>query len=111
MSAPKHTPGPWVTGKNNCGGGSNVVDGLGRHLAHTAAVRNINGQVLPEKDRVEDPEAKANARLIAAAPEMLETLRVTLGNLSSLKASCNCTTYDVWIDVVESVIAKAEGRS
>ena len=53
--APKHTPGPWKQGNDRieCSEGYGVAD--------LFTQRN-------------DAETKANARLIAAAPEMLEAL-------------------------------------
>lgn len=57
MSERKHTPGPWSTG---------IVFGFTEVVAPTLNVANIRGRTIPEQD--------ANARLIAAAPELLEAL-------------------------------------
>ena len=57
-------------------------------------------------------EAEANARLIAAATEMFDMLRVTLGNLRSLKGNAfrQFDTLDEWIAGVEAALAKAGGK-
>ena len=68
MSA-RHTPGPWIARE-------------WRHHSPTTIVREVNGEVVPIADcdgvgsgYLMDPETLANARLIAAAPELLEALR------------------------------------
>jgi hypothetical protein len=59
----KHTPGPWV-----CVNTSNH--------AHDYRLLQSNGRPLPFSAPANDhSEARANARLIAAAPDMLELLR------------------------------------
>jgi len=69
--------------------------------------RNEDGYiVVAESHRVaqlgSDSTAKANARLIAAAPEMLEALRVALDTL--LECEAEDTVY-----TVRKAIAKATG--
>lgn len=60
-----------------------------------------------------DAEAKANARLIAAAPELLEALREILAHVESdttqlIAGQCTlCHTYRI---IGHAAIAKAEGR-
>ena len=66
--APKHTPGPWKQGNDRieCSEGYGVAD--------LFTQRN-------------DAETKANARLIAAAPEMAEILKRILANPAWLAIS------------------------
>lgn len=65
MSAAKHTPGPWwVTD-------SGVRD-AGGYICHTNKAQRYEGQ--DERYERETAERAANARLIAAAPELLEAL-------------------------------------
>ena len=70
MSEQKHTPGPWAIGdeNNECcqvilGNKHNLVASLDRWDCNT-------GKIVIERE-----EMLANARLIAAAPTMLEALR------------------------------------
>lgn len=67
MSA-KHTPGPWIVGSN----GTTVLHMDDTDLDHPypAVVNTVSG-----RDSMEYGEACANARLIAAAPELLAALR------------------------------------
>ena len=60
-----------------------------------------------------DDVTSANARLLAAAPEMLGVLKVTAGNIRSLGPAGALDkvwgAYEVWLRVVEDAIRKAEG--
>jgi hypothetical protein len=52
-------------------------------------------------------KAETNARLIAAAPELLEALR----NITECaEAGLDGANMDLWIDQARAAIAKAEGR-
>ena len=60
------------------------------------------------------PEADANARLIAAAPELLESLKATLAHAEEM--TCELEDTDVltefpYIQRARALIAKAEGRA
>ena len=59
----KHTPGPWIAD------GLTIFSDIDRPIAST------------KETPVSDEEAKANARLIAASPEMLKALEVILKEL------------------------------
>jgi hypothetical protein len=59
MTATKHTPGPWVAIDHEI-----FADNQSRNIA----------DVWISFANIEDEEAKANARLIAAAPDLLEAL-------------------------------------
>lgn len=88
----KHTPGPWMAWQPRADESVPVrTDGLGITIAyvHQGAITN----------------AKANARLIAAAPEMLDALKrvADSGEFTSF-------SDESW-DVVNAAIAKAEGMS
>ena len=60
-----HTPGPWNLSKS--GDGKSITIGEGQSSWGTRV-----GEVY--RDDIDSDEADANARLIAAAPEMLEAL-------------------------------------
>ena len=88
--APKFTPGPWhCTAKHS----RQVSDARGFKIAKCLLkTKGANFEISVQ-------EAEANARLIAAAPEMYEAL---------LHAQANMPHPDQMID---AAIAKAEGRS
>lgn len=84
-----HTPGPWTTGHGN-----------------TYVIRQdkLNGRRVAElmsRDAAAYDEAFANAKLIAAAPELLEALRCVL------RVADRATDE---FDAARSAIAKAVGH-
>ena len=100
-----HTPAPWRIEWNTAQGGEGHyitdINDMGE-LSRIAAV-------LFHDDA--DGETHANARLIAAAPQLLEALQTTAANLRSWKAANGdgIKTFDSWLEVVEEAIAKAKG--
>lgn len=85
---PKHTPGPWLadvaTDENEC------VELFVRRDGDAVAIAG-------------DISSRANARLIAAAPDLLEALRYILSDsISFLRNTA--------IEQALAAIAKAEGR-
>lgn len=91
MSTTKHTPGPWTA----------------QGLAIVASDRSFVGRLYPWCADPQDAEcAKANARLIAAAPELLESIEQLLV----------CMRLAGWEDDPASIkaraaTAKAKGES
>lgn len=71
MSA--HTPGPWRLGSPGIGVGVQGADG-------TWVVTNVGGTggYTLRPDGTHDDSGEANARLIAASPDLLEALRALL---------------------------------
>lgn len=57
------------------------------------------------------PDAKANAQLIAAAPELLEALKLVLRRIKARPQTDWLTTHGALSEIIEAAIAKAEGRS
>lgn len=96
----QHTPGPWEAIGWDVRTKRTDTDRRGFVIATT--------EISPFAD-----ERHADARLIAAAPDLLEALKTTLGNLRDLKANAfrNLDTIDEWIAVVEAAFARAEGKS
>lgn len=98
MSEAKHTPGPWEVAQYSDGAYimSDHVDpgfGVKQEVARVHAKRH------------DDARGHANARLIAAAPELLEALRKIDdedGRHFHIDANCKC--------LLRAAIAKAEGR-
>ncbi len=99
-----HTPGPWWVEDSDhpMGEGREVYDGFGR----TASVYG------------DSPTAEANARLIAAAPEMLAALKVWLELETTCdgRRPCYCEDPEIakhgkcYACMAVNAIAKAEGR-
>lgn len=83
----EHTPGPWTTDRRN---GRVVISG--ETLVATAFLQE------------EPTVARENARLIAAAPELLEALKEVIED--GLK-----TNMESWITKANKAIAKATGAS
>ena len=83
------TPGPWQ---------------CDRSMRYRIVINSERANVatIPYLDR----EAQANAELIAAAPELLEALRLCLDDL---RMTAHCTTRGM--EAARAAIAKAEGRS
>ena len=98
MSAVQHTPGPWVAAEEDWHG-----------LPITAADREGMVHICMVPTGFREPfeiEQQANARLIAAAPDMLAALREAERILSGLEIDEDCHfTADI-----RAAIAKAEGR-
>lgn len=71
-SAPRHTPGPWSVGSLTLNDGAIAVRA---EEGRVALVECLTDFKRGEGHSVIAPVRDANARLIAAAPEMLEALR------------------------------------
>ena len=107
MSANKHTPGPWETDRNN------VHTGQIATIHH--CLNNDWVEVWSPNWPMDEAEQEANARLIAAAPELLEALMEAVecgmvpissaveGGASAYSAQVRCA------DKIRTAIAKATG--
>lgn len=108
-----HTPGPWEIGSINKRDKnlwwSAVFTPKSAGKFHTPRACEALG--------VDREECEANARLIAAAPEMLEALRVTLHRAEQARHSSEQPgpILAEWLDGIiaeaRAAIAKAEGRA
>lgn len=93
-----HTPGPWKYGKNLFAGTEfTVVQTDSFHLAHVFTTAGD-----PLSDGFALLPTEANARLITAAPELLEALRYVAENHHEGAGEFE--------DKVLAAIAKAEGK-
>lgn len=71
MGKANFTPGPWFVDFENCGGGYTISSAAVGHIVHTNEISRINsttGKV------VGMGEARANARMAAAAPNLFAAL-------------------------------------
>lgn len=98
MSEQKHTPGPWRTGGTNNGRSDWVF---------------ADGQAVADCEFLNDDRINlANARLIAAAPDMLEALTQCVLQLQYLADKFGETgTGAAVLARVIAVIEKAEGST
>jgi hypothetical protein len=86
----QHTPGPWMASVNSI-----IVFARGQDRICTL---NSNETLFPKSER------EANARLIAAAPELLEACKVALNYCSQLPEGSALELR------LSDAIAKAEGK-
>lgn len=102
-AAMKHTPGPWMAR------GKSIKGDIDHGKRHTIARADSRGRFLPGYD-------EANARLMAAAPEMLETLKDlenVLGCLieeGRIEWCNNAPIVHGKLEDARAAIEKAEGR-
>lgn len=93
-----HTPGPWTVhmpgSVRACDGSHDTVDGC-----RTIVEAEIIG--------IPRAEAEANARLIAAAPDLLQLVREALDAFENRESVINIRD---WVTSARAAIARAEGR-
>lgn len=102
MSDTDHTPGPWCTRSVSSSGAEVVARGaLNVSVAWcgTASTHGINGSYVVGCD-----EAHANARLIAAASELLAVAKMVVDGRTD-------TTPDDLYEAAQMAIAIAEGKT
>jgi len=92
----KHTPGPWEAVKRN--------DGYGDSYMLVQTVQEPGGWEIADV-RADVPCHKANARLISAAPELLEALEALIEETDPMQLNAG----EPWCRV-RAAIAKAKGE-
>jgi len=93
----QHAPGPWTY----------IEDDAGYYLSSPSYG---NFAVVHKSGRPDTVEMDAaNAHLIAAAPELLQALKLCEGNVSSLCAA-RPYIYTPWLAEIRKAISEAEGR-
>ena len=100
MMSTKHTPGPWSAGQFRDGGPFPGCDIGSPDGANVAQVLFVPPAVQVGGD-IQKPEALANARLIAAAPDLLAALQYVL--------SAHGEQLHDAFDQARAAIAAAEG--
>ena len=119
----KHTPGPWVVEHIDAPGNIDgamvilAVDGPGDESICRVWSRTMPYVTRPGKHHnrgnfVVDPVALANARLIAAAPDLLAACKAAVPAVEFLRKKAGSSWGDGGIaveDFIRAAIAKAEG--
>ena len=98
MTISKHTEGPWEVEK----------DGI---TVRQKRARDRQKICRPMEVFMSRLEREANARLIAAAPELLEVCKLLVQAADSLAMTANLGTADDAIGKARATIAKAEGTA
>jgi hypothetical protein len=96
----QHTPGPWKT---------SFLDDTRIEDKNGSDVAMALGEYSTESDRME-----ANARLIAAAPDLLEAAKSAWMLIEQINEFGKCVdgqTFDLAYDKVKAAIAKAKGEA
>jgi hypothetical protein len=93
-----HTPGPWIASEAG-------PDSLAEIRSASSTTPVVNWQGFDDCFR-EDDEHNANARLIAAAPDLLAACKVALEYLAPV-----CISSQAIPNMLRAAIAKAEGRT
>ena len=103
---PAHTPGPWAVDSGEALNVRAPHGGIVAQLHHLKGRHGMGG-------RLPGGEAVANARLIAAAPELLEALHqlIVVIGLTAIKYKSDLDILQEAVDEARAVIAKATGSA
>lgn len=102
-----HTPGPWEIARSSQGYPYQIRAPKGH--AGPGGIRDVTRWAaigLPSS-----AEGEANARLIAAAPELLAALQEAVRLYQSYGLVANCLPTGDWINKTRAVIANATGAA
>lgn len=99
----KHTPGPWHVDPKAAEESFFEDVSILRHDGLAVAVAVHNGDIVP-------PEPEANARLIAAAPDLLEALKLCVDNIQGIADEEDLPSTAIRAKA-RAAIDRAEGRS
>ncbi len=105
MTTLKHTPGPWTRLTDDPSDES--------RFATTSIIGSNDKYVLSQIDTRNSAEGNANLRLIAAAPELLEALKLLLVKQSFIEKNCDplaLKRIGSAMPQIRAAIAKAEGK-
>lgn len=93
---PKHTPGPWVMSRL----GPDEIHIMGMNAGTVCEIRDANGDPL-------DEHAEPDARLIAAAPDLLEALSDLVAMIKGCSGTSQRWPQSMWNDEDLEVLAEA----
>jgi hypothetical protein len=100
----KHTPGPWIL-KEYDGDYEICAEGNTQHDGHGWNIATVHGSIS------NDGDSRSNAKLIAAAPDLLSALEHALAALDdAMKNHTHWIYADAQQEALQA-IAKAEGRT
>jgi hypothetical protein len=97
----KHTPGPWRLNENNNWKTNPFSVTVRKFGVHSTTIANI-----PTRMTVPPQEQQANARLIAAAPDLLEALQTLPQGPLYTDDEIN-----LWVEKASAAIDKATGET
>lgn len=106
MTEGKHTPGLWQVYHENGSMGSGGhwgIDAMDRRGARVGVCRVFQNSVVSEA------EAQANARLIAAAPELLESLKEIRADIRE-NVEIRSMSFGALVERMDAAITKAGGK-
>jgi len=105
----QHTPGPWRVESINYDGDGGILVRCNRNNSRNHCIANVWGA---KNARDPDAEGQANARLISAAPELLEALEELRSAVIDLDQDeeCSVTHCENLIRKARAAIAKAKGE-
>jgi hypothetical protein len=106
MMGAKHTPGPWTAVEDELVPERGCIYVEAKDTFGSSDMETIAEAY--KLNSFDTEQQEANARLIAAAPTMLEALRAVVGALGPLKPTQETLKS---YQLAEAAIAKAEGRS
>lgn len=104
----KHTPGPW---RSHTNGSDFFVTATDFHGANGKVAKCYVADVQKFRNESGEDECQANAKLIAAAPDMLEALKGILNSFhESVKTTASLDEFPS-LKAVQAAIAKAQGTT
>ena len=109
----KHTPGPWAVGSQVMGDGFNLwSDSTGGVVAWVEPRHNFEDEetgemIVNPPDMTQHPDA----RLIAAAPDLLAALEMAVATIERIAPKHGpFSSVDGTLSVARAAISKADGR-
>ena len=110
MSAPMHTPGPWSVYADMR---TDVCRATGDELSYVAGwnIESPAEEIVGCEGIISGPTSEANARLIAAAPELLEALEEARRQLEYVDGRFPTGTTPAVLARINAAIAKARGAA
>lgn len=104
----KHTPVPWFVGMRGGYNADIVYDRSGKEYYEDKSICQLHGLAMHRQlSEMDDSEELANARLIAAAPELLEACEAFV---EAWEKCLQLEKTDVALRMAKDAIAKAKGE-